>query len=448
MLFRTPFLVALFLTLVGMSPRPPEGQTGSHLQLTYNLDTHGDLSKKSKILTLHSGTGHVVFQGGVVDTDDGLVVWEGQLDRQRTTADVEEGGILLGSAGRTLDGLCYLDDKLYRVGQGQLFPVRIESLALQPLEASSPPLANWADYYLQSVDTRRPDHPITEDQLPSDTTIEAEAAVATPPFLAPGRTTEISLGLVYSRELTEKLGAGVISFPLWHSRLVEALTNWTFRLHNLPLHLKVVGVADSECASTTLDKDLEKLRDHTSGGPYPGLERADVVGWVGRYRQDDRACGLTRGNPVFKGNVQSPAYFTVDHECAIEHFSVAHELGHILGANHQSGQVQDYSLGKSSRGFCSETGSWRTIMAEIPDKCFKEKFICTELEKCREGSTRLPFWSDPERSYLGEVLSTDGADNSRTLRATAPLVAVLAEAAGKRIAVKTAEVRQEDKNGH
>jgi len=442
MVVRTPFLVALFLALVGMSPPPPDSQTGSHLQLRYTLDTRDVLSEKTQRLTLHSGAGEVEFQGSTLSTNEVLVVWEGHLDPQKTTADVKEGGILLALAGGSLDGLCFLDDKLYRISNRQLIPITFDNMARQVLEAPYPlPPAPRADYYLESV-TTRPDHPADEERRPSGRKIDSRPLAVKQPLIGFDGKTEIELGFVYSWELKKQPGVGVISFPLWHSKLVEALTNWTFRLHDLPLRVKVVGFVQSKCASTTLDRDLEKLKLDRTGGLYPSLAKADVVAWVGSYQN---GCGLMRCSPILEPCEGKQAFFAVDQTCAVQHFSVAHELGHILGANHQHGYDQDQSHSKYSRGFCSASTSWRTIMAEIPDKCHHPDMICTPpYIRCLPGSTRLPFWSSPCRAYLGEVLSTAGADNSSTLRATAPRVALLNTAGRQR----TAAVGEEDANGH
>jgi hypothetical protein len=121
-------------------------------------------------------------------------------------------------------------------------------------------------------------------------------------------------------------------------------------------------------------------------------KRADVVALI---VDDSSGCGLSTR---VKADADE-AYVVVHHACAALTYSVAHEIGHIIGARH------DRSLDKNSTPFPYGHGfvngaKWRDIMSY--------KASCN-------GCPRVPVWSNPRKSYRGEPAGTLDNDNARVI---------------------------------
>jgi hypothetical protein len=130
-------------------------------------------------------------------------------------------------------------------------------------------------------------------------------------------------------------------------------------------------------------KDVGKLRDE---------KHADIVGLM---VEDPKDCGLS----ARVGGSADEAYFVVHHSCAALTISIAHEVGHILGARH------DRSIDKNDRPFPYGHGyvngkKWRDIMS---------------YNAACNGCPRIPFWSNPRVLYEGEPTGTESEDNARVI---------------------------------
>jgi hypothetical protein len=130
-------------------------------------------------------------------------------------------------------------------------------------------------------------------------------------------------------------------------------------------------------------KDVHRLRNE---------KRADIVGLV---LEDPSGCGLS----TRVGADSEEAYFVVHHSCAAITISIAHEIGHILGARHD--RAVDGSNTPFPYGHGHVNGTrWRDIMS---------------YQKGCDGCPRIPFWSNPRVTYQGEPTGTPMADNARVI---------------------------------
>jgi hypothetical protein len=128
--------------------------------------------------------------------------------------------------------------------------------------------------------------------------------------------------------------------------------------------------------------------------------RADVAILI---VDDPKGCGLA--TRVFAD--ADEAFAVVHHECAAASYTVAHEIGHLIGARH------DLNLDKNLNPFPYGHGyvngiKWRDIMS------YKES--------CG-GCPRLPVWSNPTTQIKGEPAGTAELNNARVIAEQAARVA-------------------------
>jgi peptidyl-Asp metalloendopeptidase len=168
-------------------------------------------------------------------------------------------------------------------------------------------------------------------------------------------------------------GLSNISVRLVHSEVVDYEEGGLNHFDHLYIMVDGIGAF----------KDLRKLRYE---------KRADVVGLM---LNSPNGCGLsTRVGPD-----ADEAFFVVHHACAVVTLSIAHEIGHILGARHDRAIDETDVPIVYAHGYVNGT-KWRTIMSYNAN--------------CG-GCPRIPFWSNPRIMYKGEPTGTAAADNARLI---------------------------------
>lgn len=189
-------------------------------------------------------------------------------------------------------------------------------------------------------------------------------------YLRPDRM--LAMAIEQANDTFRNSGLGNISLRLVHTQAVDYDESQGEHFDHLYRMVDGLGAF----------KDVRKLRDE---------KKADIVGLI---LEDPSGCGLsTRVAPDAE-----EAYFVVHHSCAAITISIAHEIGHILGARHDRGfdsRNQPFAYG---HGYVN--GKWRDIMS---------------YQQSCDGCVRIPFWSNPRVMYKGEPTGTATEDNARVI---------------------------------
>jgi hypothetical protein len=118
---------------------------------------------------------------------------------------------------------------------------------------------------------------------------------------------------------------------------------------------------------------------------------------------DAKGCGLaTRVHAD-----ADEAFAVVHHECAASTYSLAHEIGHIIGARHELAMDRVMTPFPYGHGYVNGK-KWRDIMS-YKDTC--------------GGCPRIPVWSSPKVLIKGEPAGTPELDNARVIAEQAARVA-------------------------
>lgn len=129
-------------------------------------------------------------------------------------------------------------------------------------------------------------------------------------------------------------------------------------------------------------------------------KKADVVILV---VDDPSGCGLSTRVAADAAD----AYAVVHHSCAALSYSIAHELGHILGARHDRSLDSNETPFPYGHGYVNGT-KWRDIMS---------------YKQSCDGCPRQPFWSNPTMKFLGDAGGAPDTDNARVILEQAERVA-------------------------
>ncbi|MEZ0304028.1 MAG: M12 family metallo-peptidase [Hyphomicrobiaceae bacterium] len=242
--------------------------------------------------------------------------------------------------------------------------------ATPPLRPPEPEVAPFADADRQALETK----PVVIDVMLLITKKVVDSYIRNPVDLS-------TLAIEQANNTFRNSGLGNITLRLAHSQVIDYNEADVDQFDSLYAMVDGVGVF----------KDLKKLRNE---------KRADIVGMV---LDSPKGCGLS----TRVGAEADEAFFVVHHACAAITYSIAHEIGHIIGTRHDRYMDTNDKPIPYAHGFINGT-KWRDMMSY--------------QEGCN-GCPRIPFWSNPRVRYEGEPTGTAASDNARVILEQAERVA-------------------------
>jgi len=204
----------------------------------------------------------------------------------------------------------------------------------------------------------------------------------------------VDVMVAYTADARAAAGGASAMEALIHLAVAE--TNQSYANSGIDFTIRLVHQYEVDYRETgNAEKDLKSLTSTSDGiiddvHVMRDLYAADIISfWVA----DSDSCGLTWAMETPNDmSFQSKAFSTIQQDCAIGNYSFGHEIGHLLGAQHDwfvdhkttvsiPRAVHDYS-----HGYVNPTNRWRTIMA-YNNRCHPAQCI------------RLPYWSNPSVHY-------------------------------------------------
>jgi hypothetical protein len=183
----------------------------------------------------------------------------------------------------------------------------------------------------------------------------------------------LAVAIEEANETFKRSGLGNISLRVVHTQLIDY--DEAGMQHFEILYAMVDGAGAF--------RNVRKLRNE---------KRADIVGLI---INSPSGCGLS----TRVGADSEEAFFVAHHACAANTYTIAHEVGHIIGARHDRWIDANDAPVAYAHGYVNGT-KWRDIMS------YKES--------CG-GCPRIPFWSNPRIMYKGEPTGTAATDNARVI---------------------------------
>ncbi len=268
-------------------------------------------------------------------------------------------------------------------------------------------------------------------ELPPVAAPQSSEHAAAASFLAANDQPVIDLLVVYTPRARTKVGGTKRMRELINLAVAE--TNLSYQNSQLDQRLNLVHYEEVDYVEETFPEALSHLT-HTSDGVMDNvhaLRRQYAADEVVLLIEDYTACGLAWLMTEVSGDFETYAFAIVNWNCAAGNYSLGHELGHNMGAQHDWYQyLLSYGIPPAftySFGFVNASAGWRTIMA-YNDECEDRGLDCS----------RLPYWSNPDLTldgepmgvpegtstscFIGEYDPNCDADNRKTLNATASTV--------------------------
>lgn len=173
------------------------------------------------------------------------------------------------------------------------------------------------------------------------------------------------------------------------------VTNDCYNNSSVNFDAELAVTYENAYAETSIaDTDLENFQDVSDG-------ELDEIYDMRTYFDADLAVLVVESMTDYCGLAWDVAitdftssYCVVKRSCAVDNYSFPHELGHLYGCRHDcyvDGNIIPYAC---AHGYVNQP-EWRTVMA-----------YNTQCEDDGDDCPRIPYFSNPDVSYLGDATGT------------------------------------------
>jgi hypothetical protein len=257
---------------------------------------------------------------------------------------------------------------------------------------------------------------IIPSEFPSDDDPSADVAIDVPDVPGSGASgaqvagdsgSQIDVMVVYTNGARASVGGTAAMQSLIDLALANA--NTAYANSGVTQRVRLVHTAEVTYTEAGSNTDLNRLM--TPGDGYLDNVQtmrdqygADMVSLLG----NGYACGLAFMMGAPSTAYEGYAFSVVDQTCAAGNLSLAHEMGHNMGLNHDPAHASGSPAFTYAYGFQQPSGLFRTVMAY----------------PCPSGACpRLMYFSNPNVSYNSHATGTSSQNNALALNNTANTVA-------------------------
>jgi hypothetical protein len=253
----------------------------------------------------------------------------------------------------------------------------------------------------------------TEAVLTKSTVIDGDISAA--PAIQVGLPPVIDVMILYTDQAIALDAANIAGeVCLARERLQEHLNN-----SGVPATARIVHhgrVAFAEDPDGILENSLKDPGSLPQRGNTPGdtifelrkLHAADIVSlWVSKGKDSCGQSVMTLYPPDPK--LENTALSVVVRRCANSNDSFVHEVGHILGADHDRFTIKHNANTNANRGYIKSDKNWKTVMAYDNDDCpLVTSTNLTGQTTSKRYCQRLRYWSNLQKWNGDDMGKSEG----------------------------------------